>query len=209
MANLDMYKEITDSELLMLYHENNEDAKNILYERHGFIINVIINKYHKLYRTLNIDEQELFSEASVGFSDAINNYQEDKNATLPTFITLCIERRLYKLAKKYQTDKHKANVDAYSLEFTYDSMDRPLMEIISDDSKNDPLINLEDEEGYQELLLKIKETLSESEYEVFMLMKTGYNYMEISEILRKTPKQIDNTIQRIRKKVRILIEEMA
>lgn len=196
----------SDSELIMLYNEREEDAKNILYDRYGYIINLIINKYKSVYKKLNIDDQEIYSEATLGFSDALNNYRDDKNTSLATFITICIERKLYKLVKKYTTMKHKIASDSMSLDYVYESLDRPLLEILSDDSKFDPLKNMSEEESYKELKKRIKEELSDIEYEVYTLMLSEYNYKQIASILEKEPKQIDNTIQRIRNKIKSIIE---
>ena len=56
------------------------------------------------------------------------------------------------------------------------------------------------------MLNKIKNDLSESEYEVFKLMLMNKNYLEISDILDKSPKQIDNTMQRIKSKIKKILE---
>ena len=82
----------------------------------------------------------------------------------------------------------------------------PLKEVLSDNSKNDPLHNITVDEDYKELLNKIKNDLSESEYEVFKLMLMNKNYLEISDILDKSPKQIDNTMQRIKSKIKKILE---
>lgn len=198
--------DMSDSELIMYFNENDELAKDLLFERYSYIIEIILNKYKNIYRKLLIDEQELYSEATVGFSDALINFQDNKNASLPTFITLCVERRLYKIVKKYQTEKHKMTVSSYSLDDTF-NYDRPLIELLSDESKNDPLKNLSEEESFKELVENIKNDLSESEYEVFTLMLNGYDYKEIANILKKSSKQIDNTMQRIRNKIKLILND--
>ena len=48
---------INDYELIMLYREEDEDAKNILYLKYKFIIDILIKKYQKLITALNIDMQ--------------------------------------------------------------------------------------------------------------------------------------------------------
>jgi len=196
-----------DNELIMLYHEENEDAKNILFFKYKFIIDILIKKYSKYLASLNIDYQEIYSECAVGFSDGLRSFQEDKSASLATFITLCIERRLGNIIRKYNRDKHKGLQDTYSLDYIYDDSDTKLIDLISDDYEHDPLKNITEEEGYNELLLSIKDKLTDKEYEVFVLMVRGLSYIEISKILDNTPKQIDNTIQRIKNKIRNLINE--
>ena len=51
---------------------------------------------------------------------------------------------------------------------------------------------------------EVKKLLSNRELDVYNLLIQGYNYQEIASSLNKTPKQIDNTIQRIRKKLEVL-----
>lgn len=85
-------------------------------------------------------------------------------------------------------------------------IDSPLKESLSDNLKNDPLNNITNDENYKELLNNIKLSLSSQEYEVFKLMLNGKNYQDISKILDKNPKQIDNTIQRIKSKIKKILK---
>ena len=52
----------------------------------------------------------------------------------------------------------------------------------------------------------IESRLSDSEYEVYALMISGLKYNEIALLLNKNPKQVDNTIQRIKNKIKIILE---
>jgi len=196
-----------DYELIMLYREDDENAKNILFYKYKFIIDILIKKYNKYLTSLNIDYQEIYSECLVGFSDGLNSFRENKDATLPTFITLCIERRLGNIIRKYNRDKYKGLKDTYSLDYMYKDSDMRLMDIISDEYEHDPLKNITEEEGYIELVNGIKEKLTDKEFEVFVLMIRGLSYVEISKILNNTSKQIDNTIQRIKSKIKNLIDK--
>lgn len=194
-----------DNELIMLYRENDEDAKNMLFYKYKFIVDVLINKYKYWIDYLNIDYQDVYSECNVAFSDALRNYQEDRKASLPTFITLCVERRVSNMIRKYSREKHKIITETYSLDFVVNENDVKLMDIISDDYKSDPLKNITDYEEYNELMAKIKEKLTVKEYEVFVLMLRNLDYQSIAKILNNTPKQIDNTIQRIKNKVKKIL----
>ena len=53
----------------------------------------------------------------------------------------------------------------------------------------------------------IKKDLSENEYEIFNYMINGFDYQTIASILKQTPKQIDNAIQRIKKKIRDITKD--
>ncbi|MCC8167960.1 MAG: LuxR C-terminal-related transcriptional regulator, partial [Clostridiales bacterium] len=50
--------------------------------------------------------------------------------------------------------------------------------------------------------------LSEMEKSVLRRYLNGENYSEIAQVLGKSPKSIDNTLQRIKKKVRLLAEKV-
>lgn len=205
MTDIDL-DNTNDYELIMLYRENNEDAKNILYLKYKFIIDILIKKYLKLIHVLNIDMQEVYSECSVAFSDALNNFQEDKDATLPTFLTICIERRLLCLIKKYNREKYKVLNDTYSLDYYYEELGKPLMDVLTDNT-NEPLGTITEEEEYNELIKEIKISLSKKENDVFSLMVSGFDYKQIAKILKETPKQVDNSIQRIKLKIKSILNE--
>lgn len=200
-------KDINDYELIELYNQSNEEAKDFLYAKYSYIIDVLINKYSKIYYKLKIDRQELYSTALLGFTDGLNNYRDDKESSLPTFISTCIERKLYTLVRKHLTEKHKMEVGSVSLEDNYGTADKPLLETISDDGKNDPLLNLSDEEEYNELENRIECLLSQKELEVYSYLIKGYNYKEIADVLNIPSKSVDNTIQRIKVKIKNIIEE--
>ena len=182
-----------------------DEAKNELYKKYKYIEDILIRKYASMAGYLNIDMNELISEAAYAFSDAINSYQNDRNAKLSTFISLCIDRRLQKLIKKYSSEKAKILNNTYSLDYDYNEDGVTLKDLISDSSNNDPLKKLAEEQEYDELLNKIKNALSESEYEVFKLYSGGFDYQTIALITNKNSKQIDNTIQRLKHKIRDIL----
>ena len=199
------YNDYPDGEIFMMVCENNEDAKEMLFDKYKYVLNIVIKKYSYIAKELGIDSKELYSKALYGFNDALNDYKEDKSASFKTFLSLCIGRRLQKAIASAKAKKNRIINESYSLDKTYEEFGVPLIELISDERKNDPLLNIEEEEHYQELLSKIKESLSDFESQVFELMINNFSYIEIAELLEKEPKQIDNTIQRIKTKVKKII----
>jgi len=200
------YNNLSDSELFMLVNEENEEAKDILFEKYKYIIEIILKKYYYVASRMGVEYKELYSEALVGFSDALVNFQDDKDASLATFISLCVNRRVQKVIAKASTIKNKVMQESYSLDHVYEQFGLPLVEMISDNSENDPLNNMAKKEAYEELLNEIKQTLSEAEYEVFTLMINNLDYNTIALLLNKTPKQVDNTMQRIKHKVKEIVK---
>lgn len=195
-----------DYELIMLYREDDEQAKNILYLKYKFIINLLIKKYSKYLIKVNADYDEVYSECTIGFSDALKRFNEEKDASLPTFITLCVERKLKTVIKKYNRNKYKISNEALSLDYIYDD-DQSLMDYVVD-LEHEPLKNMEDTESYIDLVKSIKEELTKKEYDVFLLMARNLSYVEIANILGLTPKQVDNTMQRVKTKIKSIKESV-
>ena len=201
-------KDTSDGELIMLYRDEDENAKNLLFYKYKCIIDILVNKYKMYLNKLNVDFQEICSECNVGFSDALNHFQEDKDTSLSTFITLCIERRIKGIIRKYHRPKYQGVNDLFSLDMAILDSDVTLLDTISDERANDPLKNILEDESYSELIKLIKNNLTENEYQVFTLLYKGMSLPEMSKILNKNYKQVDNTIQRVRFKIKkILFQE--
>ena len=196
--------EFNDEKLITMFSENDEDAKNILYDKYSYIISIILAKYKRTIYALGIDISEVKQEAMLAFTDALIKYSSDKSTSLPTFISLVVERTIQNCIRKAETTKNKVNTEAYSLEAEYEVFKRPLEEILGDSSL-DPLHKMENEERLEELTKKINDDLSPFEKDVYKLVINGFGYQDIAKILNKEPKQIDNTIQRIRNKIKDLL----
>ena len=195
------YNNYNDSELIMMINESNEEAKEILLNKYHYIIGLILKKYQKTAALLGIEGKDLYQEALLGFTDAINRYDEKKDASLPTFISLCVERRIRVILRKYNNSKSKIVNDTISL----DALKEDTTKELQDKNDTDPLISISDEEGLNELESKINEILSDREQEVYKLLIKGFDIREISTKLDKSYKQVDNTIQRIRDKIKKII----
>lgn len=201
-----MKSNYTDEQLIELVHENSEEAKTILFERYKDKIDYLIKKYIIVAKTLGIDVKDLNQEALVGFTDAILNFIPNKEASLPTYICVCVERKIKKVCIKASTSKHQAMKDTLSLDYTYDDINTPLKELI-EDVDSDPLTKITEQERYDELLEMIRKSLTDNESAVFELMILGLTYKDIAEVLDKEPKQIDNAIQRIKTKIKKILDE--
>ncbi len=199
-------KDMTDDEAIMLVQEKDEYAKDLLFKKYSYIIDIVLKKYDKAIKMCNIDRKEIYSEALYGFSDSLISYDSNKEASLPTFITLCVDRRINKYVKSAMGPKNQFALNTYSLDYVYDEYGFSLVDILSDNNKNNPLDNMESDESMRELYNNIKGILSDQEKNVFEYMLQGFNYVDIAHILDKEPKQIDNTMQRIKNKVKKLLE---
>ena len=134
------YEDINDEQLIVMLHESSEDAKDILFEKYRYIIEIELKKYSSMARVLGYDYNDLYQDALVGFSDALVSYRSDKHAALASFITLCVDRKLQVCIKKAGRLKNKLLNESLSLEHVYDAYTSPLMDMLSDNNKNDALL---------------------------------------------------------------------
>ncbi len=195
---------ISDSEILMLIKANNEEAKEYMLTKYKNIIDILMAKYNKVFYKVNIDKQDAYAEALFAFNEALTNFNELKDSSFPSFLSLCIKRRFIKLVRKHNTEKSKFNNELYSLDYVYSAIGIPLIDTIKDE-ESDPLNLITEEETKNNLLSSIAEVLSLFEYEVFEYMIDGLSYVDIAILMDKNSKQIDNAIQRIKLKIKDLL----
>lgn len=196
-------KDYPDVELVYQLSES-EEASDILFEKYKYIVDIVIKKYMKAAFRFNVDLSELRQEAYFAFADALYRYKDNRDATLATFITLVVERRVRRVIDSANTFKGRVNTSTLSLEHTYPEFENPLMYIIGDDSL-EPLRMFESKERTVELIDELKTDLSGKELDVCDLLINQYDYREIAKILNMSPKQVDNCIQRIRNKLKKLL----
>ena len=136
------YDELNDSELISMIHESSEEAKDLLFAKYKYIIDIEMKKYSSMAKLLGYDYNDLMQDALVGFSDALNSYRDDRYAALSSFITLCVDRKLQVSIQKAGRKKNKLLNESLSLEHVSNQSASPLMDLISDNNKNDPLENI-------------------------------------------------------------------
>ena len=196
-------KEYPDNELLYLVSEKNEDAINLLYEKYKYIVDITVNKYIRSAYALNVDMDELYQEAYVGYADAIKSYNDDKKMQLRSFISLCVERRLQNFIRRNNTSKIKVLKEAYSFDNEIGD-DLTLADIVGD-NRNNPEVIKEEKESLKKLRESIDAVLNSSEKEVFKLLLNDFSYEDTAAILGINLKKVYNIVYRIRAKIKDLI----
>ena len=194
------YNNLNDNELLFLVSESNEDARSELVKKYTGIVNKIASKYVGLAETFGIDQKDLVQEGLIGLSKAIDTYNSDKQVLFYTYVTLCIETSIKTALRVGSKKKNQSLNNSISLDKLYED-EININEIVKDE-QSDPSIQLLDKESIDEILKKSKEVLTSFEYEVFKLKSEGYSNEEISLKTGKDKKSIENTIFRIKSKIK-------
>ena len=196
------YKEYNDYELLSYVNDNDEEATEIIYNKYQPLIEQSARKYLRYSKYAGLELNDLIQEGLLGLNRAINTFNDSKETSFYTYAKTCIERKQISALIGSQRLKHKFLNESIPFE-QYDKDDEviDISDLIVDNSNNPESI-LSDIESSNELLEKINSALTDFERQVFNLKATGFSYVEIAELLEKDRKQIDNAIQRIKKKIK-------
>lgn len=200
------YTEYNDYELLNYISDNNEDAKNILFEKYEPLINSIAHKMLNYTRNTGLELNDLIQEGMIGLSNAMEHFKESKETLFYTYAKLCIERKILDLVISSRRQKHKILNESISFEFTDEEGNESSLEYLLKDNSENPEFILLNDETEEEFLSLAKQQLTDLEERVFELKINGFDYKEISEILDKDPKAIDNALQRIKNKLRKVLK---
>lgn len=192
------YDDINDYEVLSMVADN-EDATELLFKKYKPLIIGLAKKTYGMTQNTGFDLNDLIQEGMIGFSTAINTFDENKDTTFFTYAKTCVERRLISLVKSASRFKHQILNESYSVEDL--ASDNKSLENLLEDSTSNPENKLIDDENTKELIKNIQKTLTNLESAVFELKISGFTYKEIAEILDKDSKSIDNAISRIKIKV--------
>lgn len=192
-----MYKETEDNELLSLIDENNEDAYTELIERYNSKIHKIISKYKMKALQVGLDISDLYQEGLIGLINAIKTYNQNKEASFKTYASVLIDRHILDLVKRNNRIKHRSLNRAISLDNFSPEEKQSLYNYVEVDN-NTPELKLINEEETEEL----KKLLTDFELKVYELKIDGKSNGEISSILDKNTRSIENTVQRIKLKIK-------
>ena len=196
-----MQYEDNDYELLYLVNEENEQAKEKIYEKYAPIVEMKAKNHFSKIKDKGYELNDLIQEGMMGISNALRDYDEKKDASFSTFVSICIDRQILTFIRNINRYKHQALNDSISIDEEIKDSGRTLLDMLSDVKNPDPEESFIIFEENKELKDKMKEILTEKEKEVFDLRFEGFTYQEIAILLNMSKKAVDGTIYRIKQKI--------
>lgn len=196
---LSKYRDKSDEELVSLAKAGDEIAEEFLIRKYKDVVKGKAN----LYYIVGADREDLMQEGMIGIFKAIKSFENDKQASFYTFANLCINRQIITAIKRAGRLKHLPLNTSISLSNPVDGedSDNTIGELIPSDSGSDPEATLLLKETLQVIEGKDQKILSDLEVKVMAEYMHGKSYLEIGKVIGKTPKAVDNAVQRIRKKL--------
>lgn len=188
----------------MLEDNNKSNDRILSYAQSGDTSEqeVLIRDYRQLvelvanrYSNFPMEREDLLQEGMIGLLAAIKSYDSSKGAGFKTYAVICISNAMQSALRKYRRVKDipVQNVIEYQEE-----------EIPADSVFNSAEDIFIAQESVSLLTKVLQQNLSDFENEVLRLHIDGCSYNEIAKRLCKTPKAIDNALQRVRRKFKNL-----
>ena len=169
----------------------------------------LVMRYHRLVRICarpyflaGGDSEDLIQEGMVDLLAAIREYDSGKAASFRTFAEVCIKNRLISVIKAAARDKHIPLNNYVSFETPLFSGNGDHYAYgAADQLQEDPEAILLGREAFQERMRALEGQLSGFEASILRLYLNGLSYSEIAAEVNKSPKSVDNAVQRIRRKL--------
>ena len=195
---LNYYENMTDEEIVSLA-EKDRSAEEFLLNKYKNLV----KSRAKMYFLAGGDNDDLMQEGMIGLFKAIHDYNSDKQASFYSFAELCVKRQIFTAIKTAARQKHQPLNTYISLNKPVyeDVSERTLVETFAERESVDPEKLYIMHEKLKDIEKEIYEKLSDLEKRVLNLHLQGMSYQEISEIINKPTKSIDNALQRIKKKL--------
>lgn len=190
---------LKDEELVALANDGDISAEELIFHRYK---NCVRSKA-RTYYLIGADNDDIVQEGMIGLYKAVRDFDKSKNIAFKTFADVCITRQILTAIRTANRNKHTP-LNAYvsmNAPIFGDESNATIFDLIKEDSVSDPEELFILEETISELKQLIYKQLSKFEKEVFTLYLEGCSYNDISNRMQKTPKSIDNALQRIKKKL--------
>ena len=161
------------------------------------------------YFLIGAEFDDLIQEGMIGLYKAISVYEESKNHSFSAFASLCIHRQLQNAVKNANRKKNTPLNSYLPIKYydgsTSSDEDNVLKLVIVDDNSNIEQ-NYIDKELNTIMISKVKDMLCEEQFEILKQFLNGDSYTAIAEKNRISNKQVDNMLQAIKKKLRMLAD---
>lgn len=181
-------KNKSDDLILSNAQSGNDSDAEALIHRYRQVVELAAARY----KDSPMEREDLIQEGMIGLLAAIKSFDAKKGASFKTYSKICIDNAMQTALRKFNRLK-----------------DIPVQNVIEYQEEEIPLdsgfASAEDiviaQESVSLLTKVLQQNLSDFENEVLRLHIVGCSYNEIAKRLCKTPKAIDNALQRVRRKI--------
>ena len=190
-AQMTAYEALPDEALSDMARQGDRDAEEILIKRYNRLVRQLARPYY----LAGGDSDDLIQEGMIGLMCGVREYDGQRAASFRTFAERCIRNRLYSAVRAAARDKHAPLNQSVSLEIPF--FDGSCFGSMAGENPEDLLI---DRERVQDALSDVRKQLSDFEAKILGYYLDGLTIREMAKAVSRSPKSVDNAVQRIRRK---------
>ena len=202
---MNKYDRMTDEQLLCDYKNGNQEIMDYLMVKYKSMVR---KKARAMY-LLGGENEDLIQERMIGLIKAVRDFDVTQKTSFSSFAELCVSRQMYSAIEASNRKKHLPLNSYVSLyedsEEVGEGRSLPLIDTIESSKENDPEVLYFGKEYTEAFAEQLKELLSPLENHVLYLHLMGTDYRTIAELLGKSPKSVDNALQRIKTKAQKIL----
>ena len=194
------YSILSDEEIVVLGRSGDKAALEHIMSEYKYLV----RQKAKDYFLVGADRDDIVQEGMIGLFKAIRDFDDTKLTSFKTFAQMCIKRQIITAVKTATRQKHMPLNSYISLSKTVlddDTTERSLIDTIAGAESLDPEYRVVEKESFVITQNKIDEVLSDFEIRVLQMYIDGKSYRDISVILERPAKSIDNALQRVKRKI--------
>jgi len=180
--------------------EGDSDAEEVIVSEYAWLVRACARPYF----LAGGDSEDLIQEGMFGLLSAVRTFDHIKGVKFSTYAECCIRRRIFSAIRSASGNKHTPLN-------SYISLESPQL----DENNTQSARFLRDPEDFviaRESAFEVEKllygALSRFESGVLALYLEGMSYKEMAVRLGKSSKSVDNAVQRIRKKLAQILEQV-
>jgi len=189
------YDSLTDETLCAMARSGDRSGEETLVSRY----NRLVRQMARPFYLVGGDNDDLIQEGMIGLIYALREYDPQREASFRTYAEICIRNRLLTAVRAAARDKHTPLNQSVPLEIPFfDSHSTAFgAPILSQQNPEDVIIH---RESFWDTMDSVRKQLSVFEAKILGYYLDGLTTREMAEAVHKSPKSVDNAVQRIRRK---------
>lgn len=187
---MEPFSQRSDESLCRLAASGDREAEETLAARYSRLVRICARPYF----LAGGDSEDLIQEGMIGLLSAVRGFRPEEGVTFRAYAEVCIRNRIQSAVKTAAREKHRPLNASVSMDSP--SFDESIDTLLSDDPEG-LLIGREEQKAR---MTALREKLSEFEKTVLTLYLNGLSCREIASQTARSPKSVDNAVQRIRRK---------
>ena len=193
---------MTDEQLIEKLREGDSGIIDYLMEKYK---NTVRKEANAMY-LLGGENDDLIQEGMIGLFKAVQDYDLKQGASFFSFAKLCITRQMYSAIEASRRKKH-GPLNSYVSFYEQGEDESSLADTMEAGGESNPEELFVSQEYVRILQSRLEESLSDLENRVLYLHLMGTDYKTIARLLDKSPKTVDNALQRIKNKTEKILEK--